>query len=304
MAHYGEILATRFFSKGGKMEIIRIHSSVIAFIRPSEGANVGLISTPKGMVVIDTASSPGEILALLQAAQANMDVVQMVINTHYHSDHTWGNQVFNCPILAHRLCLECMQAAMNSDWSKEELQAYISDLEKTDRARADEMRKLVKNLKIKLPDRVFEEHFIGVMGGEKYEVIHFGGHTPDLSIVWLPEKKVLFASDLIFQGRYPYIFDGVIPTWIDRLNRLLEFKAEAIIPGHGVRCSEGEIIYLRDYLLSTWERTSEHIRLGHTVDEAVTDPGYPIFASDRYGRLHQANIGFMYEQLMSLSACH
>ena len=279
------------------MEVTRINSSLSAFIRPSEGANVGLISTPQGMVVIDTTSSPGEILVLLQAAGVDVEEVCMVINTHSHSDHTWGNQVFNCPILAHRLCLEQMQAALKVEWSMEELQAYISDLEKTDLLRAEDFRKVVENLNIKLPDQVFDVRFMGVIGGVKYEVIHLGGHTPDLSIVWLPENKVLFASDLIFQGRYPYIFDGDIPAWVDRLNKLQEFKAEAIIPGHGVRCSEGEIIYLRDYLLNTWERTSEHIRLGHTADEAVTDQGYPIFASDRYERLHRANIRYMYKQL-------
>jgi cyclase len=291
------MLAVKYSNKGERMDITRINSSITAFIRPSEGANVGLISTPKGIVVIDTASSPGEILALLQAAQVKVGEVCLVINTHSHSDHTWGNQVFNCPILAHRLCLELMQAALKDDWSTPELQAYVSDLEKTDQARAADMRKLVENLKIKLPDQVFDERFMGVIGAEKYEVIHLGGHTPDLSIVWLPEKRVLFASDLIFQGRYPYIFDGDIPIWVDGLNRLLEFKAKVIIPGHGVLCSEEEIIYLRDYLLDTWERTREHVRLGHTADEVVTDTGYPIFSSDRYARLHQANIHYMYEQI-------
>ncbi len=285
------------------MEIIRINSSIFAFIRPGEGANVGLISTPKGMVVIDTTSSPGEILALIQATQVSVEEVHAVINTHSHSDHTWGNQVFPCPILAHRLCLKKMQAALKAEWSMEELQAHIIELEKTDPLHAEDVRKMVENLQIKLPDQVFNEHFVGEIGGVKYEVIHLGGHTPDLSIVWLPEKKVLFASDLIFQGRYPYIFDGDISAWINQLDRLLEFKAEWIIPGHGVSCSEAEIIYLRDYLLNTWERTSEHIRLGHTADEVVTDPGYPIFASDRYERLHQANIRYIYEQLMNLPVC-
>lgn len=279
------------------MEVIRIDPCVTAFIRPMEGANVGLISTLKGNILIDTTSSPDDVLALLEAADIHTEDIKLVINTHFHSDHTWGNQVFNCPIVAQRLCVEQMQAALKNDWSMEELQAYITELEKTDPPRATDVRKMVDNLKITLPDQVFEGRFTGVLSGLKYEIIHLGGHTPDTSIVWLPAEKVLFASDLIFQGRYPYIFDADVPVWIDALSTLLEFKSEAIIPGHGVRCSEAEILYLRDYLQHSWEMTKEHVKLGHTAREVAADQAYPIFSTDRYKRLHKANIRYMYEQL-------
>jgi glyoxylase-like metal-dependent hydrolase (beta-lactamase superfamily II) len=218
------------------MEIIRIDPFVTAFIRPEVGANVGLIHTPKGMILIDTTSSPAEIQALFEAADAHMEEVSLVVNTHSHSDHTWGNQVFTCSILAHRLCREQMQSSLISEWSSEALQSYITDTEKTDPKKAEEFRRTVKGLKIKLPDQVFEERFEGELSGLRYETIHMGGHTPDSCVVWLPERRVLFASDLIFQGRYPYIFDADLPAWIAALSRLLEFDAEVIIPGHGVRC--------------------------------------------------------------------
>jgi glyoxylase-like metal-dependent hydrolase (beta-lactamase superfamily II) len=284
------------------MEIIHINPGVTAFIRPAEGANVGLIDTSEGIILIDTTSSPGDMQALLQAAAIHVEEIKLVINTHFHSDHTWGNQVFSCPIVAQRQCLARMQAALKDDWSMEELQAYIAELEKTDPPHAAEVRKMVDNLKITLPDQLFEDQFTGVMGGLSYEIIHLGGHTPDTSIVWLPSEKVLFSSDLIFQGRYPYIFDAHIPAWIAALNKLLEFDALAIIPGHGARCTGAEILYLRDYLQHSWERTKEHIQLGHTARQAAADPGYPIYSTDRYKRLHKANIRYMYRQLKKNSS--
>jgi glyoxylase-like metal-dependent hydrolase (beta-lactamase superfamily II) len=102
---------------------------------------------------------------------------------------------------------------------------------------------------------------------------------------------------LIFQGRYPYIFDADIPAWIDRLGRLLEFDARVIVPGHGVMCGETEIIALREYLQVSWDITAEHIRLGHSTDETAADPTYPIFSENKYERLHQANIRYMYDKL-------
>jgi cyclase len=294
---YGVKLDKNYSHKGACMEIIRIDSVVTAFIRPVEGVNAGLIHTPNGMIMIDTTSSPAEASGLLDAVGAHLNEVRMVINTHSHSDHTWGNQLFTCPILAHRLCQECMQSSIKNEWSKVEIQAYISELKKTDPKRADDLRWTVTDLHITLPDQVFDERFEGELGGIKFEVIHMGGHTPDLSVVWLPESRILYASDLIFQGRYPYIFDADIPAWIDRLGKLMEFRASAIIPGHGVMCGEAEIITLREYLQSTWERTVDHIRLGHRANEIATAPGYPRFPGEKYESLHQANIRYMYKQL-------
>ena len=279
------------------MDIIRIDSLVTAFIRPKEGVNAGLIHTPAGVILVDTTSSPAEARSLLEASGVGLEEVRLVINTHSHSDHTWGNQEFACPILAHRSCLGRMQASLESNWSQEVLNSYLSELEKSDPQKAVELRSTLKDLQITLPTQIFEQRYLGELGGVHFEVIHMGGHTPDLSVVWLPEARVLFASDLIFQGRYPYIFDADIPAWVARLGTLMEFNAAAIIPGHGVMCGEPEILTLREYLQSTWELTAEHIRLGHSEDETATDPAYPRFPGEKYERMHQANIRYMYERL-------
>jgi len=280
------------------MEIIRIDSVATAFIRPVEGVNAGLIHTPQGMILIDTTSSPAEVLSLLEAVDVRLEELQLVINTHFHSDHTWGNQELTCPILAHRFCLERMESNLKNEWSPHALQANLNDLKATDTKKAEDFRATLQVLQIKLPDQVFDERFEGELGGIRYEVIHLGGHTPDLSVVWLPESRTLYASDLIFQGRYPYLFDSDIPAWISCLDRLLEFDARAIIPGHGVMCGEAEIHALRDYLQVTWNLTAEHIRLGHSIDETADDPAYPVFSPNKYERLHQANIRYMYKKLI------
>jgi cyclase len=116
-------------------------------------------------------------------------------------------------------------------------------------------------------------------------------------VVWLPGEGILYTSDLLFQGRYPYVFDADIPVWIERLDTLLEFGASVIVPGHGVQCGAAEINTLRSYLHETWQRTAEHVRLGHSEDEAAADPSYPIFPGEKYERLHQANIKYMFTRL-------
>ncbi len=279
------------------MDIARIAPRFTAFIRPKEGANVGLIHTPQGLILIDTSSSPADIQALFTALGARAEEVRLVINTHSHSDHTWGNQVFACPILAHRLCQKLMKSALRRYWSPAALQAYLSTLEKTDLKKAREMHQVLETLQIKLPDQVFESHLQGELGGVNYELVHLGGHTPDCSIVWLPEEKILYASDLVFQGRYPYIFDADIPLWIEALDHLLEFDAKAVIPGHGVICGATEIRTIRSYLQHTWELTREHIQLGHGLKKTLAGDEFPVFPGEKYDLLHQANIRYMFRKL-------
>jgi cyclase len=279
------------------MQLIRIDSLITAFIRPEEGVNASFIHTPAGIIVVDTTSSPAEARSLFEATSVRLDEVRFVINTHSHSDHTWGNQVFSCPILAHWLCKEQMQTSLRNEWSQKSLHSYLIELENTEPPKAENFRKVLDELKISLPSLVFDDRYEWELGGVKIELIHLGGHTPDLSVVWLPESRILFASDLIFQGRYPYIFDADIPLWIKRLDSLLDFGASQIIPGHGVMCGEAEINALRQYLQDTWELTQAHIRLGHSADETASDPNYPCFAEQKYERLHKANIRYMYKMV-------
>lgn len=285
------------------MELVTVAPGVTAFIRYDESAaNAGLIHTAGGDVVIDTTQSPLDMQTLLNAAGIAALAVRLVINTHFHSDHVWGNQLFDCPILAHRLCRERMEANLAGEWSSQALAAFIAAREKEDPTGAREAREKLSGLRVTLPTTVLDEHRDLKFGGVRVEVIHFGGHTLDSCVVWLPEARVLFAGDLIFARRYPYLFDADIPSWVAALRRLPEFGAQTIVPGHGLLCGEPEIAALRDYLEATWTRTADHVARGHTVDEAVADAAYPRFDDPTAARYHEANIRFVYKKLTTKDA--
>ena len=143
---------------------------------------------------------------------------------------------------------------------------------------------------------VFDDRCELEIGGVRLDVIHFGAHTPDSAVVWLPEAQVLFVGDLIFEGRYPYLGDADVLALIAALKRLPEFGARVIVPGHGVLCGEAEVAALVDYLETAWARTADHLAQGHSEDEAVADPNYPRYGEGSTERLHQ-NIRVMYAQL-------
>jgi cyclase len=285
------------------MEIVQVSESAIAYLRPEEGANAGLVRTADGLVVVDTTSCAADMQELLEASGATPGQVRLVINTHSHSDHTWGNQLFGCPILAHRLCAERMRANLGGAWQMEALQASIAERGASDPDWAREMRQKLVGLRITLPTETFEERRDLEIGGVRLQVIHVDAHSPGSSVVWLPEEGVFYAGDLVFQGRYPYIGDADLPELIAALKRLPDFGARAIVPGHGLLCDEAEIAALRDYLEGTWARTIDHLAQGHSVEEAIADPGYPRYAEKAAERYHEANIRLVFAQLGGDQAC-
>ena len=283
------------------MEMVELGSGIIAFVRPDEGANVGMVRTDDGPIVVDTTWCATEMQELLDTAGTSASEVAMVINTHYHGDHTWGNQLFDCPILAHRLCQERMAANLAGPWSAEAIEEMIAERGKTDPDWAREAREKLADLHITVPTEVFDERRELEVGGVRIEIIHMGAHTPGSAVVWLPGAQVLFAGDLIFEGCYAYIGDADIPSLIAALKRLPEFGAQAIVPGHGQLCGEAEIAALVDYLEATWARTADHLAQGHSEDEAVADPGYPRYAKG-WPEMHEQNIRVMVAQLSESTA--
>jgi glyoxylase-like metal-dependent hydrolase (beta-lactamase superfamily II) len=295
------------------MDIVRPSPGVIVFERPDQGANASLIQTAKGMVVIDTTSCPADMQALLDAVDVSPADVCLVINTHSHSDHTWGNQLFDCPILAHEVCRETMAANMGGPWNLERIRAEIAERraseDPADRQWAKEMQKKIEGLEIRLPTQCFQDRRDLVVGGVEIQVVHLDAHTPGSIVVWTPQTRTLWAGDLIFEGRYPFIGDADIPEWISLLTRLPNgcrlsaFGAETVVPGHGRLCTEATMTALGDYLHGTWSRTIDHLAQGHSADEAASDPGYPRYAEGAAERYHENNIRLMYAVLAGNGEC-
>jgi cyclase len=285
------------------MKAMEVGLGVTAFVRPEEGANASLIRTAEGVVVVDTTSCAADMRALLSAAQVAPKDVCLVVNTHQHSDHTWGNQLFDCPILAHRLCKEAMTANLGSAWNLDNILASIAARGQTDPDWASEMQKKVDGLQITLPTEVLSDRRDLAIGDTRIEVVHLGGHTPGSSVVWLPDARVLLSGDLLFVERYPFIGDADIPDLIAALERLRSFDAEIIVPGHGPPCGEAQIEDMLAYIHGTWSRTVDHLVQGHSADEAAADPDYPRYAEGAAERYHEINIRAMYAQLAGEGAC-
>jgi glyoxylase-like metal-dependent hydrolase (beta-lactamase superfamily II) len=224
-------------------------------------SNAGFVVTSAGVVVIDALGSP-ELAQELRAEIARITPLPVthVIVTHYHADHVYCLQVFKdagASVLAHRQAL----LYLNSDTAQQRLAASREELfpwvdEKTRLVGAD--RWITAPTTLQVGDTTLELHPVGP------------SHTPEDLAIWLPQRQVLFAGDLVFRGRIPFVGQADSAHWVQALDTLLGFEARVVVPGHGpVSGHVREDLQLtRDYLVHLRRAMGEAARNMDPFEEA------------------------------------
>lgn len=204
-------------------------------------SNAGFVVTAAGVVVIDALGSPALAQELLaEIRRITPQPVRHVIVTHYHADHIYGLQVFKdagAEVIGHaggRAYLASDTARLRLAASREELFPFI-----------DENTRLVP------ADRWLEGDTVLALGGERIHIRHAGpAHTPEDLVVAVEGAGVLFAGDLVFRGRIPFVGQADSSGWIKGLDGLLALKPQVVVPGHGPlsRDPVADLQATRDYL--------------------------------------------------------
>ena len=206
-------------------------------------SNAGFIITGDGVVVIDALGSPSLGAELISSIRRlTSEPIRYVIVTHYHADHVYGLQSFKdagAQIIAHpagREYLNSDTARLRLESSRQELLPWI-----------DEKTRLVP------ADRWLEtEDTVLHVGSYDFRIRHVGpAHTPEDLVVYVPKAGVLFAGDLVFRGRIPYVGQADRRQWIESLGRMTEFRPQVMVPGHGPISRQPlvDIELTRDYLI-------------------------------------------------------
>jgi glyoxylase-like metal-dependent hydrolase (beta-lactamase superfamily II) len=205
-------------------------------------SNAAFVVTPGGVVVIDALGSPalGQRLLGLIKTVTPLPVTHVLV-THYHADHIYGLQTFQAAgakIIAHRAAkayLNSDVARLRMDASRQQLAPWVN--EDTHLVPADEWIDGETTVKV---------------GGVAFFLKPVGpSHTPEDLAVYLPSEKVLFAGDLVFRSRIPYVGQADSRHWISAMETLLAFDADVIVPGHGGLSKEArkDMQQTRDYLV-------------------------------------------------------
>jgi cyclase len=160
--------------------------------------------------------------------------VRTLINTHHHGDHTHGNYLFgDATIVAHERCREEVLAA-----GLPYFPGIFQDVEWGDVQLAPPFLTYYEGVTLYVDDLRCEIRHVGVPA-----------HTTNDSIVWLPDRSVLFSGDLIFNGGTPFMLMGSITGAIEALEQVVKrLSPRTIVPGHGEVCGPEAIDAVLGYL--------------------------------------------------------
>ena len=218
-------------------------------------SNAAFVVTPAGVVVIDSLGSPALATRLVaEIRKITPQPITHVIVTHYHADHIYGLQTFKAlgaHIIAHSAAREYLNsetARLRLEASRQELAPWVNA--DTRLVEADEWIEGDKELTV---------------GGVRFQLKLVGpSHTPEDLVIYLPSEKVLFAGDIVFRSRIPYVGKADSRHWITALDTLLTFDAQIIVPGHGPLSHEAkkDMKLTRDYLAylrATMEKAAQNL---------------------------------------------
>jgi glyoxylase-like metal-dependent hydrolase (beta-lactamase superfamily II) len=185
--------------------------------------NIGVILGDGAALVIDTRVTYAQAREILDDLRELASFpVEVVVDTHGHFDHAFGNAVFRpATIWGHVGCGPFMERTGNA--RKPELIRGLPDL-------ADGLREVV----IDPPDRTFEDRAVIEVGGRAVELRFLGrGHTDHDIVVLVPGERVVFGGDLIENGAVPAFGDSYPLDWPATVDRLAPLVDGVAVPGHG-----------------------------------------------------------------------
>jgi cyclase len=223
----------------GRPEVLEVSAGIYAYVQP-DGTwwinNTGFLVGPRGVISIDACSTELRTRAYQAAIAAVTPApVRAVVNTHHHGDHTFGNCLFpGAAIVAHeRARAEAIAFGPPRDlpfWDGPDWGQLALD-----------------------PPFVTFTDEIAVHAGDLRAQVRYVGtpaHTTNDSILWIPERSILFCGDLIFNGGTPFVLMGSVAGTIDVLEHVVRpLGARTIVPGHGpVFAGSGPVDATLDYL--------------------------------------------------------
>jgi glyoxylase-like metal-dependent hydrolase (beta-lactamase superfamily II) len=208
-------------------------SEIFYVVRQAKGCNIGVCVKDNSALIMDAGYLPKKSAVLKKILEKNLDCrIELLFNTHYHSDHTFANQSFECPILSSEECKNIMQTNLSTYWTPEEI---VKAKEEEPELAGD-----WKNLKITFPTITFKDQLCYDFKGIKVIFQKLGGHSKDSSIAHFPDYKLLFSGDIVFGESYPTLLshDGSPFELVEALQKITDMDVEIIIPGHGATCDK------------------------------------------------------------------
>lgn len=302
-------------------QLVKVAEGVYAAIARPAGlasGNAGFVIGDDGVLVFDTFFTPAALEELIEEIQKLTKLpIKYAVNSHYHLDHTGGNQVLTArgvPIFAHDNVLiwqttknkRFLPAAADLEKRKADATKQLAETPEDQKDKRVQLEKSLRRLDAMMaitltnPTKTFKSGTMELkLGKRKVILATFPGHTGGDVIALVPDANVVFTGDLGWSKTLPNLVDATVNDWIPTLDALIKQNPNAkYVPGHGNVAEAADIKDFRDYLDDLRLRVKQGIADGLTVDQAkqkLTLPEkYKGFAFQNFAT---PNVEDMYKEL-------
>ena len=191
----------------------------------SYGSNQGLIIGDRACLVVDSGFHNRTAKEILRVTRNFSPEKTYVLDTHYHSDHVFGNRLLSLVggiVIGHNNCRSSMR-----EQSEELLAGY--------RGRNVRLARLLNGVSIVLPHETYSECMTLHLGEITVDIVHPVpvAHTSGDSLAVCREDKTIFAGDIFWNRYHPNLEDASIKGQIEALQWILKTRSRRIVPGHG-----------------------------------------------------------------------
>ncbi len=307
-----------FPSKHFRLEEIQdgIYSAVAKVEEGGDMANAGLIDLGDSVLVFDSFQVPGSAKDLLAAIDKVIGKpVRYLVNSHFHSDHIQGNYLFppETAIISTRRTRELIEERAPGflQWVKEGLPSGLDRLaEARDQAQDEKTRRhlaaqhtmygqvlaSIDEIVLRLPDVLFKDRLV-IHGSERVvEALEYSGHTESDIVLYLPEERIAFTSELVVVRTHPYMPDSDQGQWITALDKVKALGIDVLVPGHGPVGTPDDIDVMPKYFDAMEQLAKAIIAEGGSASDAAHAPAPPDYA-DWWDLAYPYNMHFLHSRL-------
>lgn len=217
-------------------------------------SNAGFVVTQDGVIAFDALGTPALGRAMIAAIRKITPLpIKRVIVSHYHADHIYGLQEFK---------------ALGAEiWAQRKAEGYFRSGQATERLaqrRNDLFPWVDDKTRIVPPDVWLDGDSDFRFGGMQFRILYSeGAHSPEDILLYVVDDRVLFAGDLVFAGRVPFVGTADSRGWLKALDKMIAVNPVVAVPGHGPASRDvaRDLTLTRDYV--TYLRAA----MGRAVDE-------------------------------------
>lgn len=239
-------------------------------------SNAGLVTSYGQTLLIDTLMS----VPLTKAMMADFahvpggDKVDLLVNTHANPDHFFGNGVIEgAEIVGTNAMAEEM-----SHFNPQALGNLAANYGNMGEAGEFLFETMGRHFdfsgvdELSLPTRTFDEKLTLTVGDKTVELVDLGpAHTLSDTIAWVPDDKVVFTGDLLFNEGHPVLWAGPMTRWIAACRYIEDLQPDIVVPGHGPICDVAGVRNLRGYFEHLTEQARGRFEAGMPWREAARD---------------------------------